>query len=49
MVKSYIINSKAYKLLMLITVMFLAFLNLVRKERGLQRKQRWNSNIKSLA
>jgi uncharacterized membrane protein len=40
MVKSYIIDFKAYKLLVLMIVMLLAFLNLVRKERGLQEKQR---------
>jgi hypothetical protein len=40
MVKSYIIDFKAYKLLVLMIVMLLAFLNLARKERGLQEKQR---------
>jgi hypothetical protein len=48
-VKSYIINSKAYKLLVFVAIVFLAFFNLVREGRGLQGKQRWNSNIKSLA
>jgi hypothetical protein len=48
MVKSYMINSKAYKLLVLVTVVFLAFLNSVCKRRGLQGKQRWNSSIKGL-
>jgi hypothetical protein len=46
-VKSYIINSKAYKLLVLMTVVLLASFNLVRKGRGLQEKQRWNSSIKA--
>jgi hypothetical protein len=45
-VKSYIIDSKAYKLLVLIIIVLLAFLNSVRKGRGLQGKQRWNSSIK---
>jgi hypothetical protein len=40
MVKSYIINFKAYKLLVLVTVVLLAFFNLVCEGRGLQRKQR---------
>jgi hypothetical protein len=48
-VKSYIIDSKAYKLLVFVTVVLLAFLNLVRERRGLQGKQRWNSSIKGLA
>jgi hypothetical protein len=48
MVKSYIIDFKAYKLLVLITIMFLAFLNSVCKRRDLQEKQRWNSSIKGL-
>jgi hypothetical protein len=49
MVKSYMIDSKAYKLLVLVTVVLLAFLNSVREGRGLQGKQRWNSSIKGLA
>jgi hypothetical protein len=49
MVKSHIINFKAYELLVLITVVLLAFFNSVRKGRGLQGKQRWNSSIKGLA
>jgi hypothetical protein len=49
MVKSYIIDFKAYKLLVLITGVLLAFFNLVCKGRDLQEKQRWNSSIKSLA
>jgi hypothetical protein len=48
MVKSHIINSKAYKLLVLVIIMLLAFLNSVREGRGLQGKQRWNSSIKGL-
>jgi hypothetical protein len=40
MVKSHMIDFKAYELLELIAVMLLAFLNSVRKGRGLQRKQR---------
>jgi hypothetical protein len=40
MIKSYIIDFKAYKLLVLITVMLLAFFNSVCKERGLQEKRR---------
>jgi hypothetical protein len=40
MVKSRMLNSKAYKLLVLMVVMLLASFNLVRKRRGLQRKQR---------
>jgi hypothetical protein len=43
------IDFKAYKLLVLIIVMFLAFLNLVREGRDLRGKQRWNSSIKGLA
>jgi hypothetical protein len=49
MVKSYIIDFKAYKLLVLVTVVLLAFFNLVREERDLQGKRRWNSSIKGLA
>jgi hypothetical protein len=48
-IKSYIINFKAYKLLVLVAVVLLAFLNLVRKGYSLQGKQRWNSSIKGLA
>jgi hypothetical protein len=48
-VKSHIIDSKAYKLLVLVAVVLLAFLNSFRKGRGLQGKQRWNSTIKGLA
>jgi hypothetical protein len=48
MVKSYIIDSKAYKLLVLITVVFLTFFNSVYKRRDLQGKQRWNFSIKGL-
>jgi hypothetical protein len=40
MVKSYIIDFKAYKLLVLVTVVLLAFFNSVRKGRGLRGKQR---------
>jgi hypothetical protein len=47
-VKSHIINSKAYKLLVLVAVVLLAFFNLVCEGRGLQGKQRWNSSIKGL-
>jgi hypothetical protein len=43
------INSKAYELLVLVTVVLLAFLNSVRKGRGLRGKRRWNSSIKGLA
>jgi hypothetical protein len=49
MVESYMIDSKAYKLLVLVAVMLLAFLNLVCKGRGLRGKRRWNSSIKGLA
>jgi hypothetical protein len=49
MVKSYIIDFKAYKLLVLIAVVLLAFFNSVRERRGLQEKRRWNSSIKGLA
>jgi hypothetical protein len=48
MVKSYIIDSKAYKLLVLVIIVLLAFLNSVHKGRDLQEKQRWNSSIKDL-
>jgi hypothetical protein len=48
MIKSYIIDSKAYKLLVLITVVLLAFFNSVCERRDLQEKQRWNSSIKGL-
>jgi hypothetical protein len=34
------INSKAYELLVLVTVVLLAFFNLVREGRGLQEKRR---------
>jgi hypothetical protein len=48
MIKSYIIDFKAYKLLVLVTIVLLTFFNLVRKECDLQGKQRWNSSIKGL-
>jgi hypothetical protein len=43
------IDFKAYKLLVLIIIMLLAFFNSVCKGCGLQEKQRWNSSIKGLA
>jgi hypothetical protein len=49
LVKSYMIDFKAYKLLVLIAVVFLASLNSVRERRGLREKQRWNSSIEGLA
>jgi hypothetical protein len=48
-VKSYIIDSKAYELLVLVALVLLAFLNSVYEGRGLQGKRRWNSSIKGLA
>jgi hypothetical protein len=49
LVESHIIDSKAYELLVLVTVVLLASLNSVREGRGLQGKQRWNFSIKGLA
>jgi hypothetical protein len=43
------VDSKAYKLLVLVAVVLLASLSLVCKGRGLQGKRRWNSSIKGLA
>jgi hypothetical protein len=43
------IDSKAYKLLVLVAVVLLAFLNSVREGRGLQEKRRSNSSIEGLA
>jgi hypothetical protein len=40
MIKSYIIDFKAYKLLVFVAVVLLAFLNLVHKRHDLQGKQR---------
>jgi hypothetical protein len=43
------INSKAYELLVLMTVVLLVFFNSVCERRGLRGKRRWNSSIKGLA
>jgi hypothetical protein len=47
-VESYIVDLKAYKLLIVMAVVLLASLSLVSKRRGLQGKRRWNSSIKGL-
>jgi hypothetical protein len=49
LVESHMIDSKAYELLVLVTVVLLASLNSVREGRGLRGKRRWNSSIEGLA